>query len=85
MYLLLFFYNFLNFSMFRDVPGCSGMFRHVPECSMFRVLSTPVKSGTIEPDNLLIFAAQNWRSVSVPPIQMASCYTPPKNHRSLTS
>ena len=26
--------------MFRDVPGCSGMFRHVPECSVFRVLST---------------------------------------------
>ena len=28
--------------MFRDVPGCSGMFRRVPECSMFRVLSTPL-------------------------------------------
>ena len=28
--------------MFRDVPGCSGMFRHVPECSVFLVLSTPV-------------------------------------------
>ena len=27
--------------MFRDVPGCSGMFRNVPECSMFWVLSTP--------------------------------------------
>ena len=27
--------------MFRDVPGCSGMFRNVPACSMFRVLSTP--------------------------------------------
>ena len=26
--------------MFRGVPGCSGMFRHVPECSVFRVLST---------------------------------------------
>ena len=23
------------------VPGCSGMFRDVPECSMFQVLSTP--------------------------------------------
>ena len=23
--------------MFRDVPGCSGMFRLVPECSVFRV------------------------------------------------
>ena len=28
--------------MFRDVPVCSGMFRHVPECSVFRVLSTAV-------------------------------------------
>ena len=26
--------------MFRDVPGCCGMFRHVSECSVFRVLST---------------------------------------------
>ena len=26
--------------MFRDVPGNSGMFRNVPECSMFLVLST---------------------------------------------
>ena len=33
---------FLYFFMFvRDVPGVSGMFRHVPECSVFRVLSTP--------------------------------------------
>ena len=28
------------FFMFRDVSECSGMFRHVPECSMFRILST---------------------------------------------
>ena len=27
--------------MFRDVPVCSGMFRNVPECYMFQVLSTP--------------------------------------------
>ena len=26
--------------MFRDVPECSGMFQHGPECSVFRVLST---------------------------------------------
>ena len=26
--------------MFRDVPECFGMFRHVPECSVFLVLST---------------------------------------------
>ena len=34
--------NYFYFFMFRDVPGCSGMFRHVPECSMFRILSTPL-------------------------------------------
>ena len=43
--LLLLFYLFIFmkmffFFMFRDVPVCSGMFRHVPECSMFRILST---------------------------------------------
>ena len=32
--------NYFYFFMFRDVPGCSGMSRHVPECSVFRVLST---------------------------------------------
>ena len=40
--------------MFRDVPGCSGMFRdvpecsgifHVPGCSMFRLLSTPLEKA----------------------------------------
>ena len=25
--------------------SCSGMFRHVPECSIFRVLSTPLKKA----------------------------------------
>ena len=42
-YLINFFFheNYFYFFMFRDVPGCSGMFRHVPECSMFRLLSTP--------------------------------------------
>ena len=34
---------YFNFFMFRDVPRCSGMFRNVPGCSMFRVLSTPKK------------------------------------------
>ena len=24
--------------------SCSGMFRHLPECSVFRVLSTPIPS-----------------------------------------
>ena len=45
MYLLLFFYNFLNFFMFRDVPECSGMFRNVP-CSWFyrRLLVSPTIS-----------------------------------------
>ena len=45
--LLLFHYFFhennFYFFMFGDVPGFSGMFRHVPECSEFRILSTPNK------------------------------------------
>ena len=41
-YLILFFsWKLFYFFMFRDVPVCSGMFRHVPECSVFQVLSTP--------------------------------------------
>ena len=42
-YLINFFFheNYFYFFMFRDVPGCSGVFRNVPECSMFLVLSTP--------------------------------------------
>ena len=32
--LRIFSYNWHNYSMFRDVPGCSGMFRDVP-CSWF--------------------------------------------------
>ena len=36
------------------VPGCSGMFRNVPECSMFLVLSTPAK-------NAIVKAALNFR------------------------
>ena len=48
--LLLFYYiffheNYFYFFMFRDVPGSSGMFRHFPECSVFRVLSTAVEEG----------------------------------------
>ena len=40
--LLLLFYFFLFFLkiiLFFHVPGCSGMFRNVPACSMFLVLS----------------------------------------------
>ena len=32
---------FIYFVIICPVPGCSGMFRDVPECSMFRVLLTP--------------------------------------------
>ena len=48
--LLLSFYliNFFSWKLllFFHVRGCSGMFRHVPECSMFLVLSTPVWKAT---------------------------------------
>ena len=43
--LFLFYFLFFFFFVFRDVPGCSGTFRNVPECSMFRVLSTALKGG----------------------------------------
>ena len=42
-FITIFFYFFM---LVRDVPGVSGMFRHVPEWSVFRVLSTP--STTVE-------------------------------------
>ena len=42
--IIIFFFheNYFYFFVFREVPGCSGMFRHVPECYMFLVLSSPV-------------------------------------------
>ena len=40
---IFFSHNYHNYSMFRDVPECSGMFRNVPGCSMFHVLSTAMK------------------------------------------
>ena len=40
-YFINFFFSWKLFQFFH-VPWCSGMFRHVrPECSVFRVLSTP--------------------------------------------
>ena len=36
----IFSHNYDNYSMFRDVPECSGMFWNVPTCSMFRILAT---------------------------------------------
>ena len=33
--------------LFFHVPECSGMFRHVLECSVFRVLSTPLLDSEI--------------------------------------
>ena len=38
--IILFIYFFLKIILFFHVQVCSGMFRHVPECSMFLVLST---------------------------------------------
>ena len=37
-------HNYDNYLMFWDVLGCSGMFRDVLECSMFRILSTVTKT-----------------------------------------
>ena len=41
MLLLSFFLINFFFMKITFIYSCSGMFRHVPECSMFRVLSTP--------------------------------------------
>ena len=35
--------------MFRDVSECSGMFRNVPGCSMFQVLSTAILKTVLGP------------------------------------
>ena len=40
-YFILFINFFLEVILFFHVPGCAGMFRNVPECSMFLFLSTP--------------------------------------------
>ena len=34
-------FSFMKIIFIFHVPGCSGMFRHVPQCSVFLVLSTP--------------------------------------------
>ena len=41
-YLINFFFMKITF-----IFSCSGMFRHVPECSMFLVLSTPLGQETL--------------------------------------
>ena len=35
------YFFFMKIIFIFHVPGCSGMFRHVPQCSVFLVLSTP--------------------------------------------
>ena len=44
LYLLYFIFRFLNKKIFFHVPGYSGMFRNLPECSMFRILSKALKN-----------------------------------------
>ena len=39
--LLSFFYSFFFFMKIIFIFSCSGMLRNVPECSVFRILSTP--------------------------------------------
>ena len=46
--LLLLFYLFIFMKMFFFF-SCSGMFLHVPECSMFRILSTATKMFSVVP------------------------------------
>ena len=60
-YIIIIFYeNYFYFFMFRDVPGCSGMFRHVPECSVFRVLSTPLEKLVLNHPPHSCFKIATW-------------------------
>ena len=45
-FIIIFLFFMIFLFLFFHVPGCSGIFRNVPapECSVFRVLSTPPKS-----------------------------------------
>ena len=43
LFYLFFHEKYFYFFLSRDVQGFSGLFRHVPECSVFRVLSMPTK------------------------------------------
>ena len=61
-------HNYHNYSMFRYVPGCSGMFRDVP-CSWFY----PLPLNWREDENLVVenidnevFMSRNYRSDSCP-------------------
>ena len=61
-------HNYHNYSMFRYVPGCSGMFRDVP-CSWFY----PLALNWREDENLVVenidnevFMSRNYRSDSCP-------------------
>ena len=38
--------------MFRDVTGCSGMFRNVPGCSMFAVRQTQTAAWQVKRVNI---------------------------------
>ena len=40
-FIIIIIFFFFHEKFFFHVPGFSGMFRHVPECSVFQVLSTP--------------------------------------------
>ena len=61
--IILFIYFFLKIILFFHVPGCSGMFRHVPECSMFLVLSTANLTNNNALDRFIgyiVFARQGY-------------------------
>ena len=54
--------------------SCFGMFRHVPECSMFRVLSTPVEDRT-SGGRKLVFWKVSWHGSRVSPLDHSQSIT----------
>ena len=45
--IIIFFFFHENFFLFLHVPWCSRIFRNVPECSVFRVLTTPSRERVL--------------------------------------
>ena len=60
--IIILFYFFMNFFF---ISSCSGMFRHVPECSVFRVLSTPLILCT--PPQIFIVAERSRSDLAISP------------------
>ena len=76
--LLFYLFIFMKIILFFHVPECSGMFRNVPACSMFWVLSTPwVVLGTVVIAAKVIYCLISYRKcwqTNLRYVRLSSCY-----------